>query len=176
MVEEQDINIDSQGVASWDIDMVAPYGGTYLGAFKFRTVLSPIQEIEADRDYRDLLGKNAEFALSHIENLAYALSQLRHRVISGPPFWFDGVSRFPGSHIRDKEVLEKIFEAAFLAEKKYRKMLNDKHKTAIERMSKFVEEREKQQNEEEEKRKDEREFNAEVDGEQPSKNSKKAKK
>lgn len=138
-VEEQDISIDSKGLASWDINLNAPIAGLYQGTFKFRTGLSPLQEIEADRDYRDLLGKNAEFAASHIENLAYTLAQLRHRVVEYPPFWNDGTSRFPGSHIRDKEVLEAVFEASVMAEQKYRSQLAEKTKISMEKMKKYVE-------------------------------------
>lgn len=144
-VQEEDISIDSQGIASWDLNITAPIGGTYQGAFKFRTGLSPIQEIEADRDYRDLLGKNAEFAATHIESLAYALAQLRHRVVSGPPFWFDGVSKFPGSQVRDQEILQIVFEASVAAEVKYRKLLQDKHKSAVERLTKAIEQKEKEE-------------------------------
>lgn len=144
-VEENDVTIDAHGVASWDLNIFAPIGGTYMGHFKFRTVLSPLQEIEADRDYRDLLGKNAEFAATYVENFAYALAQLRQRVISAPPFWMDGISKFPGSQIRDKEVLEVVLEAAVTAEVKYRKSLSDKHKTAVERLAKALEKKEQEE-------------------------------
>lgn len=147
-IEENEISIDSQGVASWDLNMSAPLGGTYQGVFKFRTLLSPLQEIEADRDFRDLLGKNAEFASTHIETLAYAVAQLRYRVISGPPFWFDGVSKFPGSQVKDQEILQAVFEAAAAAELKYRKIIKDKHEIAIKRLASTIEK--KQQEEEKE--------------------------
>jgi hypothetical protein len=144
-IREEDIAIDSQGIASWDINIAAPIGGTYQGTFKFRTGLSPLQEIEADRDYRDLLGKNAEFAATHIENLAYSLAQLRQRVVAGPPFWFDGISKFPGSQVRDAEVLQEVFEAAVASEVKYRNTVKEKHKAAIQKLSRALEEKESEQ-------------------------------
>jgi hypothetical protein len=141
-VEESEVMIDAQGIAAWEMDMVAPISGTYQGVFKFKTVLSPIQQVEADRDYRELLGKNAEFVSTYIENIAYALAQLKQRVVSAPPFWFDGISKFPGSQVKDLEVVEKVLEAAVAAETKYRKMLNEKHKQSIKKLQRAIEERE----------------------------------
>lgn len=146
-VDENDISIDAQGVATWEMNTTAPINGTYQGVFKLRTGITPMQEIEADRDYRELLGKNTELISSHIENLAYALTQLKQRVISGPPFWFDGISKFPGSQVRDKEIIEKVFEASVVAETKYRKMLQEKHKLSVEKLAKAIEMREQQEKE-----------------------------
>lgn len=140
-VDEKQVHVDQEGVGSWEIDILGKIGGAYKGLFKFRTVLSPIQLIEADRDYRELLGKNAEFAETHVENMAYTLTQLKHRILSAPPFWNDG-SRFPGGHIRDDEIISAVYEAAVISEKKFRDLLTQKHKSSIERLKKVIEEQE----------------------------------
>jgi len=144
LVDEKDVLLDSQGNASWEINMTAPIGGTYQGVFQFRTVLSPIQQIEADRDFRELLGANASFATTHVENLAYVLAQLRQRIIKAPPFWDDGLSKFKGSHIRDEEIIQAVYEAAVIAETKFRAHLKEKHKASIERLKAFIERQEEE--------------------------------
>lgn len=143
-IDEKDILLDSQGNATWEMNMTAPVGGTYQGVFQFRTVLSPMQQIEADRDYRELIGSNYQIIGTHVDNLAYILSQLRQRVIKHPPFWDDGLSRFKGSHIRDEEVVLAVYEAAVLAETKFRKELKEKHKVAIEKLKAAIERQEEE--------------------------------
>lgn len=143
IVDEKHVRLDEAGNALWEINMVGPIGGTYQGLFTFRTVLSPMHLIEADRDYRDLLGKNAEFAATHVENLAYTLTQLNQRIIKYPPFWNDGVAKFPGSHIRDLEVIQAVYEASVVAETKFRAQLKEKHKASIERIKEALEEQER---------------------------------
>lgn len=162
LVEEKDILLDSQGNASWEINMTAPIGGTYQGLFQFRTILSPIQQIEADRDYRELLGPSASLVSTHVDNLAYSLSQLRQRVIKAPPFWDDGASRFKGSHIRDEEIIQAVYEAAVLSETKFRAQIKEKHKASIDRLKAAIE-----RQEEEEK------LNAEMEQDELDKKSKK---
>ena len=144
LVDEKDILLDSQGNASWEINMTGPIGGTYQGLFQFRTVLSPLQQIEADRDYRELLGANATFAATHIDNLSYTLAQLRQRVVKFPPFWDDGVSRFKGSHIRDEEIIQAVYEAAVVAETKFRAQIKEKHKASIDRLKAAIERQEEE--------------------------------
>jgi len=144
LVEEKDILLDSQGIATWEINMTAPIGGTYQGLFQFRTVLSPIQQIEADRDYRELLGTNASLVATHVDNLAYSLSQLRQRIIKAPPFWDDGASRFKGSHIRDEDVIQAVYEASVIAETKFRNQIKEKHKASIERLKASIERQEEE--------------------------------
>ncbi len=145
LVDEKDILLDSQGIASWEINMTGPIGGTYQGLFQFRTVLSPIQQIEADRDYRELLGTNASFVATHIDNLSYTLAQLRQRVVKAPPFWDDGASRFKGSHIRDEEIIQAVYEASVLAETKYRAQIKEKHKASIDRLKAAIERQEEEE-------------------------------
>lgn len=149
MTREEDlksqISIDSKGLATWDINMTGLIGGTYQGTFVFKSILTPLQEIEVDKDYRELLGKNAEFATTHADNLAYTLAQLRYRVVKAPPFFSDGVSKFPGGQIPDREVLQAILDAAIMAEMKYRDELKEKHKKSIQKLVKVLEEKEQEE-------------------------------
>lgn len=144
LVSEKDVLLDSQGIATWEINMTGDVGGTYQGIFQFKTILSPMQQIEADRDYRELIGANASLASSHIDNLAYTFSQLRQRIIKYPPFWDDGASRFKGSHIRDEDIIQAVYEAAVVAETKFRAQLKEKHKAAVERLKAAIEQKEEE--------------------------------
>lgn len=145
-VNQDDISVSNDGVARWDINLTFPIGGTYMGTFVFRCILTPMQQIDADRDYRDLLGKNAEFANTMVESFAYAVSQLKQRVIQAPPFWSETLSRFPGSQVKDSEVLDAVLQAAVESEVKYRQQLGEKHAQALDKLKLHI----KQQKEAEE--------------------------
>ena len=116
-----------------------------MGTFKFRCYLSPLQMIEQDRDYRELLGPNPSLAGSQHESLAFSLTQLRQRILTHPPFWNDGYSRFGGGHIKDLELLDLVLEAAVETEIKYRKTLEAKHKESIDRIQASLERKAKEE-------------------------------
>lgn len=140
-VKESEVRLDQNGVASWDINYHGDVSGTYLGTFRFRCSLTPLQYVDADRDFRDLLGTNAQFASTHAENLAYALAQLRHRIIEAPPFWTDGGGRYGGAAVKDHDVIDLVLEAAVQSELKYRSELRKRHAEAIEKIKKQVEDK-----------------------------------
>lgn len=105
--------------------------GTYAGEFVFRCFLSPSQQIAANREYRELLGPNPTMAGEHETFLAYALSQLKYRVIQSPPFWtatlqINGLA----GDILDEEVITQVLDAAVHAQLKYRHEM-DKQKMAL---------------------------------------------
>src|ERR1700681_2088031 len=85
-VERSDLIIEGN-TCTWDISMSGDIHGLYTGQFRFRCYLTPTARLAASRDYRSLLGENPTLALQHDDDLAFALSQLKHRVISAPPFW-----------------------------------------------------------------------------------------
>lgn len=130
-INPSSIMIDENGVASWNVSITTRMGTTYQGLFQFNCALSPLQLIEADRNFRELLGKNAEFAASYVEGYAYALTQLKQRIVKAPPFWDDGSSAYPGGQIKDEEILTHVFKAAKAAEDKFRKELDDRHKNSL---------------------------------------------
>jgi len=91
---------------------------TYLGEFKVICLLSPMSVLEADKLYRTLLGAEGSlYASERAKNLAFALSQLKYRVVSSPPFWDN--RKLGGSHIPDDNVIIEIINLAIEAEEKY---------------------------------------------------------
>jgi len=139
-VKQSDITLEND-VGVWNLIHHGGIAGSYLGQFKFRCFLTPMQTIEADKDFRDLLGPNASFAASNVENTAYALAQLRQRIVSAPPFWTEGAGRYGGGGIKDQDVLEFVLEAAVVAEVKFRKELAVRHEAALDGIKKLMEKR-----------------------------------
>lgn len=90
---------------------------TYLGTFRVKCLLSPLEEIAADKRYRDLLGQNSHLAQEHVRQQAFALSQLEQRVIEMPPFWENDI--IPGGHIKDDNVLLDVLDLAIEAQEKF---------------------------------------------------------
>ena len=125
-LKRSDIVIEGN-VATWSISMKGDIQGTYHGVFKFKCYLSPTEQLAAGRDYRELLGPNASLAFAKEDNLAYTLAQLKHCVISAPPFFTSavGVNGYIGD-IVDENVLDAIFEAAMASRLKYIAMLENK--------------------------------------------------
>ena len=105
-------------------------GETYVGMFKVKCILNPIEFIEADGLYRQLLGSDSPtLASNHAGNLAYALAQLRYRVIKAPPFWDDGTQKVPGGQV-DDNILLYVFSQCSEAETTYREKIQDQVKQA----------------------------------------------
>lgn len=132
-----DIIIENN-VASWDINLLGDINGTYVGTFKFRCYLTPTQQIAANREYRELIGPHPTFAPEHESFLAYALTQLKYRILSAPPFWNSVVGGTPGD-IPDENVLTAILDAAVSAETKYRGLLKKRTESAINRSKSILE-------------------------------------
>ena len=115
------------GYGYFDINLVGEHtNNTYMGSFKCKALLSPMEQIRADKMYRDLLGNNSHLASTHVSQLCYALSQLSHRLIETPPFW-EG-SGIAGSHIKDESVILQVLEhslevAALFVEEKQKEMI-----------------------------------------------------
>ena len=139
-VKESDITIND-GTASWSLVHHGALGGTYMGLFRFRCFMTPLQTLEADRDFRELLGPNAAFAATNSENIAYSLAQLKQRILEAPPFWMENATRYGGGGLKDLEVLDLVLEAAVVAELKYRKEIADRHQDAIKRIQKTMDKR-----------------------------------
>jgi hypothetical protein len=141
--------------AHWRINAEGPINGKYIGTFKFRCYLTPTQRIAANREYREMLGSNPTLIPEHEDGLAYALTQLKYRVISYPPFW-EGEDKPILGDIADYNIISLVLNASVAAELKYLKQLGEKKKTAIERAVASAEKIYKQQSEENrEEKKDE---------------------
>ena len=101
-------------------------GNTYIGEFKFKCLLSPLDRINIDREYRSMLGTNAQEAGIEAANLANILSELLFRIVDSAPFWISKESFIPGSHIPDRNVLLKVYEKALSCEAEYKQEIKEK--------------------------------------------------
>ena len=104
--------------AKFDVNIIGERtNNSYLGSFRVKCILSPMEEIKADRMYRELMGQNPHLASEHVSQLAYALSQLNFRVIDSAPFWQGG--EIPGGHIGDRNVILEVFDKSVEAQVTY---------------------------------------------------------
>lgn len=158
-VKDSEITIENE-TAIYHLNYQGEVGGTYLGTFKFRTFLTPAQALDADRDFRELLGPNANFAATNAENIAYALAQLKQRIIEAPPFWSTNAGRFGGSSVKDLGCLDLVLEAAVASEVKFRKEMTKRHEDSLKRLQAILD-----------KRKDEEKINEEFSKEQKDEDS-----
>jgi hypothetical protein len=86
-MENNDIIINGTE-ATWTMKPIeGVLGGTYLGTFVFKCYLSPLQQLQAGREYREYLGPLATSASETEFQIAYALTQLKQRIVKSPPFW-----------------------------------------------------------------------------------------
>lgn len=131
MSEKNDLLIEN-GQSSWNISLDGNIEGTYRGTFKFRCVLTPTQQIAAGKEYRELLGANPTLASEHDSFLAYALTQLKYRVISSPPFW-SSTSQKNGyaGDLLDEEIISAVLDAAIRSEEKYKSDVKKRKEDSI---------------------------------------------
>jgi hypothetical protein len=157
-MEDKKINQEKivlrEDYASYELNSTGDIGGLYVGVFKFRLTLTPLQELTADRDYRKLIGEFASETSSRIINTAYALAHLKQRVIEAPPFWFDGSSDFGGASVKDYKILEEVVLASVRAEEMYREMLKKRHEESMKKLQNHL----KEMYEKEQKLKEEMKF------------------
>lgn len=124
--------------ASWSINTEGSISGTFVGQFRFRCVLNPTQRIAANREMRALLGDHPLLVPEHESFLAYALTQLKYRIITAPPFWKSAESGWEGD-IPDENVISEVLNAAINAEVKYKEQLDERKLEALERAKKSAE-------------------------------------
>lgn len=127
----KDLRIDGD-IATWDMRYDGDVNGTYIGTFKFRCYITPIQQIAAGREERDLLGPHLTMATEHERFLAYALTQLKQRIVSAPPFWssVNPNSSFAGD-IADEELIAFVLDAAVQAEILYKQQMKERRDKAL---------------------------------------------
>lgn len=115
-------------VATYSLSFNGAIQGLYMGQFKFRCYLSPMQNLSASREYRDLLGANTELATENDRFLAFALAQLKYRILEAPPFWntVDGAGEIP-----DYDVITMVMEAAMDSEVMFRDKKKEEKERAI---------------------------------------------
>ena len=135
-----EIDIDFyRGTASFFVDIIAAADkSTYKGTFKVKCVLSPLEYIQSDAKYRELLGKtNPQFASEYVSQLAYALAQLRYRIIESPAWYKNEINGLDGSNVDDKILLH-IFDRAVQSEEEYREGIEKRFETAKQDVKKAV--------------------------------------
>lgn len=130
--ERSDILIEGN-VGSWDMSLQGDVQGTYIGTFRFKGFLTPTQQIAANRDYRELLGANPTMVPEHESFLAYALTQLKYRIVSAPPFWAAASGSGLEGDLPDENVISAVLDAALATEIKYRNQLKKKKLAAVTR-------------------------------------------
>jgi len=89
---------------------------SFIGTFKVKTYLSPLEIIKADKLYRELLGKDFVLAAVNAKDYSFALSQLQYRIVDAPPFWLN--KEVGGGHV-DKNVILDVLEKAIEAQNLY---------------------------------------------------------
>ena len=108
-----------------------------MGSFKVKCLTTPMDDIRADRESRELLGNSSPMTASPTAaNLTFALSKLKYRIIEMPPFWEN--RELGGSHIEDHEVIYHILDKAIEAEEQYLEEKNTKAKEIEERIKKAM--------------------------------------
>ena len=123
--------------ATFTVNIVGKHSkDSYMGTFKVKCLLSPLEDIAADKRYRDLLGANSHLAQEHIRQQAFALAQLEQRVIEMPPFWEN--DNLPGGHIKDANVLLHVLDQAVEAQEKYIQNKEEELKERQKRLTKAI--------------------------------------
>jgi hypothetical protein len=120
--------------------------GTYTGTFVFRCFLDPIRQLQAGREYREYLGKHAVLATEVDDNLSFALSQLKHRILKAPPFWTSTIqdSGIAGN-LPDLNIIVLILQAAMRAENLYKEKMVELRESILDRTIKVAEDKAKEE-------------------------------
>jgi len=120
---------------------------TYMDTFRVKTIISPMDLIKADRLYRELIGSvNPHMASSDTQNFAFALSQLKIRLLDPIPEFFKN-KELDGSHL-DANVLIDIINLAIDAEEAYQKQAQDRLKAMQDMLAKRIKNNEIEKEEE----------------------------
>ena len=135
--DQSDILIEGS-TATWEMNLDGSVLGTHRGRFKFKCYLTPTEIIAAGRSYRELLGTNPALASEHESFLAYALTQLKYRIIEAPPFWATSKDGIQGD-LPDTEIVSAVLDAAISAELKFKGQLAKRKKDALDKAIKEAE-------------------------------------
>ena len=122
---------------------------TFMGSFRAKCVISPMDHIKADRLYRELLGQvNPHLASKETQNYAFALSQLKVRVLEMPDFFKN--RELDGSHL-DSNILIDIVNKCIDAQEEYKEELDTRLKTMQDMLAKRIKNRDIEKEEDIEK-------------------------
>jgi hypothetical protein len=141
--------INEDGTVTFRISEVGDRSRTTLqGPFRVKGSLSPYDELASGRDMRQLLGAEAVSATDHEVNLAYALSQLRHRIVESPSFWLEASRESFGGAELDHNIILKVLNMAIEAEVTSRKNLRNEAKRRLKDMEASLEKYDKEEEKE----------------------------
>jgi hypothetical protein len=146
-MDNNDISIEGN-IATWRMSpMEGEIGGTYTGTFTFRCFLDPIRQLQAGREYREFLGSHAIGASEFEGRIAFSLSQLKHRVITAPPFW-TSTQQDSGmnGNIGDINIIFWVLDAAIRSEELYKDRMLKEREEILNRTIKKTEQTIKEEN------------------------------
>jgi hypothetical protein len=116
--------------------------GTYTGTFEFKCFLTPTEQLQAGREHRALLGNLAHMASEIEYKLAYALTQLKLRIVSAPPFWSStGQDGGIAGNIGDTNVIGLVLNAAELAETMYKTKMTEERDVLLDSSIRLTEDK-----------------------------------
>jgi hypothetical protein len=116
-------------------------GGTYTGTFIFRCFLDPLRQLQAGREYRELLGSLGAQASESEGNISFALCQVKNRLIKGPPFWTSTLQESGMSgNIGDLNIIAMVLDAAIRSENLFKEKIAKERESALDRGIKVGEE------------------------------------
>lgn len=139
-MENTDIVLEGS-TATWKMPNIeGELGGTYTGTFVFRTFLDPLTRIQAGKELRALLGDLGAHASDEEVHLAYALVQLKHRIVKSPPFWSSTLQESGmAGNIGDVNVISVVLSASTLAESLFKEKIAIEREELLNRNIKIVE-------------------------------------
>jgi hypothetical protein len=111
---------------------------TWSGIFRVKGGLSPFDELLAGKDMRSLLGIEAATATDHEINLAFALSNLKYRIIDAPDFWIAKSREGYGGADLDNNIIMLVLEMAINAEVETRKRLRKEARQRLDELEKAL--------------------------------------
>ena len=137
--DRPDIVIEGN-TATWDIMAEGDIQGTYTGTFRFKCFLTPTQALAASREYRSLLGDNPLQVPIHEDKLAFALAQLKYRIVSAPPFWTSTtqINEMAGD-LPDSNIIMAVLDSAIAAEIKYMTYIRKKKLESLKKAKRAAE-------------------------------------
>jgi hypothetical protein len=106
---------------------------TYMGTFECRCLLPAGEYVKSNRDFVSMVGVSPD---NDATRIAYALIQLKYRLIKKAPFWISEGDIMDGSHIEDYNLIMHLHKACMEAEKTYKDMMKDQFDKNKDRLAK----------------------------------------
>jgi len=126
-LESTDLVVNSDGTAKFSINIVGTTTmQTYFGNFKCKCSLNAIEYIKSNKEFIEEVGSSSNFG--EPEEIAFALIQLKYRLLNWAPFWAIGDSvNINGGHLKDYNVITHVFNICMKAEEEYKDMMKKEY-------------------------------------------------